>query len=124
MLLINRDASFACYILMPFFSIIIPTYNRAYVLWRAIQSVLAQSETRWELLIVDDGSTDDTRRLVEEFRDARIRMVVTENRGPSAARNLGARLSDAPYLAYLDSDNTWHPEFLSRMLHAIQSHPD
>lgn len=109
---------------MPFFSIIIPTYNRAYVLWRAIQSVIAQTETRWELLIVDDGSTDDTRRLVEEFRDPRIRRVATENRGPSAARNLGARLSVAPYLAYLDSDNTWHPEFLSTMLHAIRSHPD
>jgi glycosyltransferase involved in cell wall biosynthesis len=106
------------------FSIILPTYNRAYVLWRAIQSVLAQTEADWELLVVDDGSTDDTRRLLEEFRDPRIRIIKSENRGPSAARNLGARLaSDAPYLAYLDSDNTWHPEFLSTMLDAIRSHP-
>ena len=107
----------------PLFSIILPTYNRAYVLWRAIQSVLAQTEPRWELLVVDDGSTDDTDRLLEEFKDNRIRSVKTENRGPSAARNLGWRLTNAPYLAYLDSDNTWQPEFLSNMLDAIRSHP-
>ena len=108
----------------PLFSIILPTYNRAYVLWRAVQSVLAQTESRWELIVVDDGSTDDTRRLMEEFHDPRIRIVTTENRGPSAARNLGGRLACAPYLTYLDSDNTWHPEFLSTMLDAIQSHPN
>jgi glycosyltransferase involved in cell wall biosynthesis len=107
----------------PLFSIILPTHNRAYVLWRAVQSVIAQSEGRWELLVVNDGSTDDTCRLLEEFHDPRIRSVTTENRGPSAARNLGGRLTQAPYLAYLDSDNTWRPEFLETMSEAIQSHP-
>jgi glycosyltransferase involved in cell wall biosynthesis len=72
---------------------------------------------------VDDGSTDDTPRLLEEFRDPRIRAVTTPNRGPSAARNLGGQLTDAPYLAYLDSDNIWHPTFLATMLKAIQNHP-
>jgi glycosyltransferase involved in cell wall biosynthesis len=109
----------------PLFSIILPTYNRAYVLWRAIQSVLAQVEERWELLVVDDGSTDQTSRVLEEFRDPRIRPCrTTANRGPSAARNFGARLARAPYFAYLDSDNTWHPEFLSTMWLAIQQHAD
>ena len=107
----------------PLFSIILPTYNRAYVLWRAIESVLAQSETRWELLVVDDGSTDDTRRLMEEFQDTRVRVMTTANRGPSAARNLGGRFTHAPYLAYLDSDNTWHTKFLQTMLEAIESYP-
>lgn len=107
----------------PLFSIILPTYNRAYVLWRAIESVLAQTEPRWELLVVDDGSTDDTARLMEEFRDSRIRSVKTENRGPSSARNLGWRMTDAPYVAYLDSDNTWRTEFLAAMLGAINRHP-
>jgi glycosyltransferase involved in cell wall biosynthesis len=108
----------------PLFSIILPTYNRAYVLWRAVESVLAQVETRWELLVVDDGSTDDTRRLMEEFHDGRIRTTTTENRGPSAARNLGWQMTRAPYVTYLDSDNTWHTKFLSTMLDAIQSNPN
>jgi glycosyltransferase involved in cell wall biosynthesis len=107
----------------PLVSIVLPTYNRAYVLWRAIQSVLAQTEPRWELIVVDDGSTDDTRRLLEEFRDPRLRVVGTENRGPSAARNAGGRLAGAPYLAYLDSDNAWRPGFLSTMLDAIRRAP-
>lgn len=107
----------------PLFSIILPTYNRAYVLWRAIQSVLAQTEARWELIVVDDGSTDDTSRLLEEFQDGRIRSVKAKNRGPSAARNFGGQLCRAPYLAYLDSDNFWHIEFLSTMLEAINQHP-
>ncbi len=110
--------------MMPIFSIILPTYNRAYVLWRAILSVLAQTEERWELIVVDDGSTDATPLLLEEFRDPRIRVLTTENRGPSAARNLGARHTNAPYLAYLDSDNIWHREFLSTMREAIESHPN
>lgn len=109
----------------PLFSIILPTYNRAYVLWRAIQSTLAQTEARWELLVVDDGSTDQTQRLLEEFRDPRIRPFnTTTNRGPSAARNYGARVARAPYLAYLDSDNTWRPEFLAVMWQAIRQHED
>src|SRR4051812_38606117 len=91
----------------PLFSIILPTYNRAYVLWRAIESVLAQSEAHWELLVVDDGSIDDTRRLMEEFHDSRIHTVKTDHHGPSAARNLGWQKTQAPYVAYLDSDNTW-----------------
>lgn len=107
----------------PLFSVILPTYNRAYVLWRAVQSVLAQTESRWELLVVNDGSTDDTRRLLEEFHDPRIRTVTTPNRGPSAARNLGHELSRAPYLTYLDSDNAWRPTYLATMLEAIRCHP-
>jgi|SRR5215213_3783458 len=107
----------------PIFSVILPTYNRAYVLWRAVESVLAQAEGRWELMVVDDGSTDATPRLMEEFHDPRIRTVKTDNRGPSAARNLGWRITGAPYVTYLDSDNTWHPEFLLTMLDAIQTNP-
>ncbi len=108
----------------PLFSIILPTYNRAYVLWCAVQSVLAQNEVRWELLVINDGSTDDTLRLMEEFRDPRIRVFTTTNQGASSARNFGASLACAPYLAYIDSDNTWHPDFLTTMLRAIRSYVD
>jgi glycosyltransferase involved in cell wall biosynthesis len=106
------------------FSVVLPTYNRAYVLWRAILSVLAQSEPRWELIVVDDGSTDDTQRLLEEFKDGRIKIVKSENGGPSAARNRGGRLATAPFIAYLDSDNRWLPAYLETMLQAIEKDPD
>lgn len=97
-------------------SVIMPTYNRAYVLWRAIQSVLDQTEQHWELLVVDDGSTDCTGRLLEEFRDPRISVIETSNGGPSAARNVGLERAVGDYVAYLDSDNTWRPSFLEEML--------
>jgi len=108
----------------PLFSIILPTYNRAYVLWRAIQSVLAQTEVRWELLVINDGSTDDTLRLLEEFRDPRIRSFTTINQGASAVRNFGWNKACSPYIAYLDSDNTWNPDFLYTMLYAINRYSD
>ena len=104
----------------PIFSIILPTFNRAYVLWKAVQSVIAQTEPRWELIVVNDGSTDCTLRLLEEFHDARIRALTVANRGPSAARNRGTEIAQAPYIAYLDSDNTWHTNFLEIMLESIE----
>lgn len=112
-----------CRLMDPLFSVILPTYNRAYVLWKAIQSVIAQTEPRWELIVVDDGSTDCTLRLLEEFRDPRLRVITTANRGPSAARNQGLAVASAPYIAYLDSDNVWHNEFLAIMLESIQQQP-
>jgi glycosyltransferase involved in cell wall biosynthesis len=108
----------------PLFSVVMPTYNRAHVLWKAVQSVLAQTESRWELVVVNDGSTDCTLRLLEEFRAPRIRIISTSNRGPAAARNRGAEIAQAPYIAYLDTDNTWHPDFLEVMRAAIEQDDD
>ncbi|MEM7133860.1 MAG: glycosyltransferase family A protein [Chloroflexota bacterium] len=107
----------------PLFSIILPTYNRAYVLWRSILSIIAQTEERWELIVVNDGSTDRTLRLLEEFGDPRIRVVTTTNQGPSAARNRGIKEAQAPFIAYLDSDNRWLPEFLAVMNETIERSP-
>lgn len=107
--------------MQPTCSVILPTYNRAYVLWRAIQSVLEQTYGGFELIVVDDGSTDDTLRLIEEFRDPRIRVLSTENQGPSAARNAGLALAEGEFVAYLDSDNRWKPDFLGCMLAAAQA---
>jgi glycosyltransferase involved in cell wall biosynthesis len=105
----------------PTFSIILPTFNRAYVLWKAVGSVVNQTVSDWELLVVDDDSTDCTLRLLEEFRDPRIRVVaLPDNGGPSAARNHGLALAKAPYVAYIDSDNTWHADFLDVMATAIR----
>jgi len=72
---------------MPEIAVIIPTYNRAQMLARALRSVLAQTESDWECVIIDDGSTDDTSAVVESFAEPRFRLLAQANQGPAAARN-------------------------------------
>jgi len=98
---------------LPLVSIIIPTYNRAQLLARAVGSVLSQSYQCFELLIVDDGSNDNTQEVVSCFKDSRIRYFKMEkNKGASAARNFGMRESRGGYLSFLDSDDEWLPRKL------------
>lgn len=105
-------------------SVIIPTYNRAVKIGRAISSVLQQSFPDYELLIVDDGSTDHTRSVLIQF-GPRIRVLFhDENKGVSAARNTGILASDAPLIAFLDSDDHWLPEKLSTQVRYFQEHPE
>lgn len=87
-----------------FFSIIIPTYNRAGFLPKAIESVLAQTYTDWELIIVDDGSTDNTKEVVLQYKDARIRYIYQQNAERSAARNNGINHANGDYVCFMDSD--------------------
>ncbi|MBI4191253.1 MAG: glycosyltransferase [Betaproteobacteria bacterium] len=94
------------------FSVIMPAWNRSGVVGRAIESVLAQTWTDFELLIIDDGSDDELPAAVSAYDDPRIRLHRFPHRGVSAARNSGLALATRPYLAYLDSDNTWRPGFL------------
>jgi glycosyltransferase involved in cell wall biosynthesis len=106
-------------------SVVLPTYNRAKTLPRAIASVLAQGEPDFELIIVDDGSTDQTPALVAAFDDPRIRFARSErNRGPSAARNVGIEMASAPALAFLDSDDVYCPNRLSLPLAVFAREPD
>ena len=106
-------------------SVVIPTYNRAELLADAIGSVQRQTFEDWELLVVDDGSTDDTRTVMDGFlADKRIRYVRQENRGQSAARNLGLRHARAPLIAFLDSDNRWLPDKLERQMRFLADHPE
>lgn len=100
---------------MPTVSIIMPTFNRAWIVARAVRSVLAQTFADWELIIVDDGSTDDTACVLEQLVDPRVRVVHAEHRGQAAARNYGLMVANSSLVAYLDSDNVWHPEFLAVM---------
>ncbi len=109
----------------PKISIITPTYNRAYCLWQAIQSVLKQTYPFFELLIVDDASSDDTEKLVSRFSDPRIKYFKLEkNGGPSRARNYGLKKAKGEYIAYLDSDNAWHEEFLELMVATLDKNQD
>lgn len=92
----------------PAVSVIIPTYNRAGCIGDAIESVLAQTYIDYEIIVVDDGSTDETRKVLERYGD-RIRYFYQENAGVSAARNLGVRQARADLIAFLDSDDRWTP---------------
>lgn len=99
-------------------SIVIPTYNRADKIERSIYSVLNQTYTDLELLVVDDGSTDDTRKVVEEIaaHDNRVRYVYQENNGACAARNHGISLAKGEYIAFQDSDDEWRKDKLEIQL--------
>lgn len=97
---------------MPIFSVVIPAYNRAHVITRAVQSVLNQTFSDFELIIVDDGSTDATKKVVETFKDPRIRYIYQTNKGRSAARNAGAALALGKYIAFLDSDDEVVPKWI------------
>lgn len=106
----------------PSVSIVLPTYNRSVTLSRAIDSILQQTYTDFELIIVDDGSTDATKSKVEEYSDARIRYVYQDNAGASVARNTGIQLARAPYIAFQDSDDEWLLNKLSEQMKVLKTH--
>jgi glycosyltransferase involved in cell wall biosynthesis len=105
---------------MPFFSVVIPTYNRLDLLKEALASVRAQTFTDYELVVADDGSTDGTAEWLQG--QPRVRVLRQPNRGPGAARNLGARDAKGDYFAFLDSDDVWFPWTLARFAEAIERH--
>jgi glycosyltransferase involved in cell wall biosynthesis len=106
--------------MMPDITAVIPTYNRAELAARAIESVLAQSAPPLELVVVDDGSSDHTASVVERY-GSRVRYVRQENAGLYAARNTGVRHSGGDWIAFLDDDDVWKPDFLARMGGAIDA---
>ncbi|SDE24040.1 Glycosyl transferase family 2 [Paracoccus isoporae] len=108
----------------PFFSIVIPAYNRADKIGRTLQSCLAQTEPDFEIVVVDDGSMDGTADRVEAIDDSRIRCIRQENAGASAARNRGVSAARGRFIAFLDSDDEFLPEKLSRFRAAIEAAPD
>ena len=104
-------------------SVVIPTYNRAAFLPDALESAFAQTYRDFELIVVDDGSDDDTAQVVARFGD-RLRYLRQEHRGVSAARNAGLAAATAPYLAFLDSDDLWAPEMLATGIDYMETHPE
>ena len=108
----------------PTISVIIPTHNRSDLLPRAMKSVFAQTFQDWEMIVVDDASTDDTEDVVRSFRDERVRYVRLErNSGPSCARNVGISNARARYLAFLDSDDECLPDKLEVQLRRFETNP-
>lgn len=107
----------------PEISVIVPCYNQDFYLAKAIRSVQAQTYNKWELIIVDDGSTDETHSIAIKFHDPRIRYLYQQNQGLSAARNTGIRAANAQIIALLDSDDLWKTTFLERMLECLIRNP-
>jgi len=108
---------------LPPISVIIPTYNRSWILQDAIDSVLSQTGCTFELIVVDDGSTDDTPDLLRSYGD-RLTVLRQENRGVSAARNMGIRHAAGQLIAFLDSDDYWLPGKLAAQAIFFDSRPD
>ncbi len=106
----------------PFFSVIIPTYNRSVAVRRAIGSVLAQHFTDWELLLIDDGSTDDTKEAIWAMDEPRLRYFFQKNQERSTARNAGIERAQGRYLCFLDSDDTYRPDHLSSLYSFLAAH--
>jgi glycosyltransferase involved in cell wall biosynthesis len=106
-------------------SIILPTYNRAALLRTAVESVFQQSHTNWELLIVDDGSTDETPELLHQLAkvDMRLHCFRQPNEGPSSARNAGLSHSEGVFVTFLDSDDTYLPEHIGTRVRFMLEHP-
>ena len=108
----------------PTVSVVLPVHNRSDVLARAVQSVLDQRLGEFELVIVDDGSTDDSVIVARSFKDDRIKLVeLGENRGGNVARNTGVRAASAPLVAFLDSDDIYLPEKLERVVARFDAEP-
>jgi glycosyltransferase involved in cell wall biosynthesis len=109
----------------PLISVIIPTYNRERYLREAVESVFGQTYDDWELLVVDDGSTDGTRTYLETLTDPRVRRVLRSHCGNAALlRNVGVRDAGGSHIAFLDSDDAWLPEKLALQIDDLQGHPE
>jgi glycosyltransferase involved in cell wall biosynthesis len=98
---------------LPYFSIVLPVFNRETRISFAVQSVLDQTYTSWELLIIDDCSNDKSQEIIKEFRDDRIRVFRNQkNEGPAISRNVGIQNAKGQIISFLDSDDKYYPDFL------------
>lgn len=109
---------------MPKISVVIPLYNKGPHIKRALGSILAQSVTDLDVVVIDDGSTDNGAHLVEQVKDSRIRLLRQENRGVSAARNRGIREAQSDLIAFLDADDEWEPDHLETLLFLHREFPE
>ncbi|WP_229393480.1 glycosyltransferase family 2 protein [Methanosarcina sp. DH1] len=109
---------------MPLISVVIPLYNKEPHIKRAIDSILTQKIQDFEIIIVDDGSTDKSAEVVKGFTDPRIRLIQQENMGVSAARNRGIKEAKADLIAFLDADDNWTPIFLETVLRLTEKLPE
>lgn len=108
----------------PRFSVVVPTYDRADSVARTLRSVFRQSWADFEVIVVDDGSTDDTLAALAALDDPRLVVATQPNAGPAAARNRGMRMARGAHVAFLDSDDLWYPGFLASVATLLDADPD
>lgn len=109
---------------MAFFSIVIPLYNKSHYIENTLKSVLSQTFTDYEIIVVNDGSTDSSATKVMAFNDSRIQLYNQKNQGASIARNLGIEKAQSDYIAFLDADDLWMDNHLETLNTLIQNYPD
>lgn len=109
---------------MPFFSVVIPVYNKAKYLKNTIESVLSQTFDDYEIIIINDGSTDESEAIIKQFDGSKINYFFQENKGVSCARNFGIDQAAANYIAFLDADDFWFPNHLSELKNLIADFPN
>ena len=110
---------------MAFFSIIIPLYNKERYVENAIKSILKQTITDYEIIIVNDGSTDSSKEIISKYVSDKIRIIDHQkNKGLSAARNTGIKNATSDYVTFLDADDLWKPNFLQTIKNLISSYPE
>ena len=109
---------------MPLVSVIVPAYNAARYIRQALESVCTQTYRDIEVIVVDDGSRDETPAIVEEFAtsDPRVRLLLQNNAGVGAARNMGLRQAQGVYIAPIDADDIWHPGKLEAQVACMEAH--
>jgi glycosyltransferase involved in cell wall biosynthesis len=105
------------------FSVVIPLYNKANYIQNCLESVLKQTHEDFEVILVNDGSTDGSETVVQRFQDSRIRLVHQENKGASAARNKGISLAKHEWIALIDADDYWYPNHLEELQNTIEQFP-
>lgn len=108
---------------MPKVSVIVPSYNHAHFLPQAVQSVFDQTMQEFEIIVIDDGSTDNTREVAQSYTDGRFKYIYQENRGLSASRNTGLGVARGEYVAFLDADDIFMPNKLQAQLDGFEAHP-
>lgn len=106
------------------FSIIIPLYNKAEYINKTVLSILNQTYTDFEIIIVDDGSTDNSLEIANSIKDKRIKVFSKINEGVSATRNYGIEKANYQYIAFIDADDWWHPNFLTKIKELIETYPN
>lgn len=109
---------------MVFFSVVVTVFNKENYIYKTLQSVCNQRFTDFELLVINDGSTDGSLTEIEKIQHPNLRVINTKNQGVSAARNTGIENSKGSYIALLDGDDIWHPNHLETFVKAIKKYPD